>query len=409
MSARSFATAILLVATAAIGCGGAKQDASPPPKLDVPKLAATAPPSANGRDASESVRQHWPFDDGVRFAVYADVDAMMKMDLFRALSQVPDEKCIGEVLAKMREVAAGADDRGLLVVARFVDPLPEAPLRACVATATTDERSTLTIAPPLAFYGDRALVEAAARGGGGRWPSSLTIGQDQLVSWMVKSNDASAHGGVHASHERFRIDANADVPEELGQLLEQQLAGGKMLGPMAKALKVERRGRRLDILFELREPPIDQARDLGILAALATHGVRSYITRSKAAEAKNTLGQIAKDVVADWEREDPAKPRAKRKLVSYPPVPKTVPRGTMYDSTPKDWAPWKTLRFEMSSPQRFQYEIIAAKDGESAKIVARGDLDGDGKTSLFEVTVKVDRAKDMLVVAPTISETDPDE
>jgi hypothetical protein len=63
----------------------------------------------------------------------------------------------------------------------------------------------------------------------------------------------------------------------------------------------------------------------------------------------------------------------------------------------------------MSSPQRYQYEIIAAKDGESAEIVARGDLNGDGRTSLFKVAVKIDRAKDILVVAPTISETDPDE
>ena len=60
-------------------------------------------------------------------------------------------------------------------------------------------------------------------------------------------------------------------------------------------------------------------------------------------------------------------------------------------------------------PQRFQYEIVAAKDGESAEIIARGDLNGDGKMSLFKVAVKVDRAKDVLVVAPTISETDPDE
>ena len=63
----------------------------------------------------------------------------------------------------------------------------------------------------------------------------------------------------------------------------------------------------------------------------------------------------------------------------------------------------------MAAPQRYQYEIIAAKDGESAEIVARGDLNGDGKTSLFKVAVKVDRAKDVLVVAPTIFENDPDE
>jgi len=198
------------------------------------------------------------------------------------------------------------------------------------------------------------------------------------------------------------------VPEELGELIETQLSRGSPLGPLGKALKVERKGRRLDVVFELREPPIDQARDLGTLAALATHGVRSYITRSKAAEARNTVAAIARTYVADWETETGA-PRAKRKLASYPAVPKTVPKGTTWPSTSKDWASWKQLRFEMDGPLRYQYEIVAAKDGESAKIVARGDLNGDGRTSLFEVAVKVDRAKDTLVVAPTISETDPDE
>jgi hypothetical protein len=77
-------------------------------------------------------------------------------------------------------------------------------------------------------------------------------------------------------------------------------------------------------------------------------------------------------------------------------------------STPQDWAPWKALHFEMGGPQRYQYEIVAAKDGESARIIARGDLNGDGRTSIFEVLVKVDRAKDVLIVAPSIMETDPD-
>jgi hypothetical protein len=400
------------LACLATACGGPKPDASSPSHLDVPKLATSAPakPGAAPRDVSEAIRAHWPFDEKLQGALYADVDAMMKMDLFRALAQAPEEKCLDDVLKSAKEIAIGFDVRGVLAIGRFGDPFPEAALRACIGKTgdKSEKKLTLTLAPPLAFLGDASLVEAAAAGATGKWPSSVAISQDQVVAWVFQGEGASAHGGVHASKERFRADAVADVPEELGVLVEEQLGRANMLGPIAKALKVERRGRRLSIVFELREPPVEQARDLGILGALAAHGVRSYLTRAKAAEARNTVAAIARDYVSDWEREDP-KPRAKRKLVSYPPVPKTVPRGTTYTATSKDWAPWKALRFEMTSPQRYQYEIIAAKDGESAEIVARGDLNGDGRTSLFKVAVKIDRAKDVLVVAPTISETDPDE
>lgn len=409
MRYRAVASMVLLVAA----CGAAKPDASAPSNLDVPALASSAPgkPSVTAppHDVSESIRKHWPFDEHLQGALYADVGAMMKMDLFRALAQAPEEKCIDEVLMRAKEIAIGFDERGVLAIGRFADPFPEASLRECIAKAD-DRKLTLSFAPPLAFLGDPKLVEAAVNGANGKWPASVAISQDQVVSWMFKGENASAQGGVHASKERFRADGTADVPEELGRLVEEQVARGNMLGPIAKALKVERRGRRLEVVFELREPPLDQARDLGILSALAVHGVKSYLARSKAAEARNTVAAIARDYVMDWERESPTpKPKAKRKLVSYPPVPKTVPRGTTYASTPNDWAPWKELRFVMTQPQRYQYEIIAAKDGESAEIVARGDLDGDGRTSLFKVTVKVDRAKDVLVVAPTISETDPDE
>lgn len=409
---RAVASIALLVAVSA-ACGGAKQDASAPSNLDVPKLASSAPakPSVatTTHDVSESIRKHWPFDERIKGALYADVDAMMRMDLFRALARAPEEECLDEVLKSAKEIAIGFDDRGILAIGRFGDPFPEASLRACIAK-TDDKKLTLQFAPPLAFLGDPKLVEAATAGANGKWPASVAITQDQVVSWMFHGEEASAQGGIHASKERFRADGVADVPEELGRLVEEQVARGNMLGPIAKALKVDRRGRRLEVVFELREPPIDQARDLGVLASLAVHGVKSYLARSKAAEARNTVAAIARDYVTDWEREDPTpKPKAKRKLVSYPPVPKTVPRGTTYTSTPSDWASWKQLRFTMTQPQRYQYEIIAAKDGESAEIVARGDLNGDGRTSLFKVAVKIDRAKEVLVVAPTISETDPDE
>jgi len=78
-----------------------------------------------------------------------------------------------------------------------------------------------------------------------------------------------------------------------------------------------------------------------------------------------------------------------------------------YQSTPADWKPWAPIRFEIDSPQYYQYEVKAAADGQSCVATARGDLNGDGKTSKFELTIK--KKGDRLVIDPSIKETDPEE
>src|SRR5437762_9556617 len=45
---------------------------------------------------------------------------------------------------------------------------------------------------------------------------------------------------------------------------------------------------------------------VGILAVLAIYGVRKYLANAKTAEARNSLGQIAKDEAAAFERESMA-------------------------------------------------------------------------------------------------------
>src|SRR5258708_27998744 len=42
---------------------------------------------------------------------------------------------------------------------------------------------------------------------------------------------------------------------------------------------------------------------VGILAVLAIYGVRKYVANAKTAEARNSLGQIAKDAASAAERE----------------------------------------------------------------------------------------------------------
>src|SRR5262249_6048369 len=111
-----------------------------------------------------------------------------------------------------------------------------------------------------------------------------------------------------------------------------------------------------------------------------------------------------------WEMEE-ADPKGhivkKTKLFSLPAVPKTVPKAVKYQSSPDDWKPWAKIRFEMNAPQYYQYEVKAAPDGKSADIIARGDLNGDGKQSLFKLTATI--MGDRVVLAPTIYEENPEE
>src|SRR5262249_45658832 len=85
---------------------------------------------------------------------------------------------------------------------------------------------------------------------------------------------------------------------------------------------------------------------VGVLAVLAIYGVRKYISNSKTTEARNSLGQIAKDAATAFEKETGSSTviligsssGLLRRLC--PPslkVPATPPQSAKYQSTPQDW------------------------------------------------------------------------
>ena len=124
---------------------------------------------------------------------------------------------------------------------------------------------------------------------------------------------------------------------------------------------------------------------VGVLAVLAVYGMRKYINASKTVEAPNTVGALGRDAAAAFEND--------RKLCGSASarVPVLVPHGTRYQSMITDWtrdeagnAGFACLRFEMQVPQYYQYDYQSA--GTSFTATARGDLDADGKESLFQLT-----------------------
>lgn len=228
--------------------------------------------------------------------------------------------------------------------------------------------------------------------------------------WFLTWLDAGRVGklGLDAAEDRMpeveeRID---ELEDETGLELEAfRLEGDqRMTGVMA--IGAERKGDRVIAHFEMLNLP-------GIVPALGIFGVRRYLASSKTSEAKNTVGAISRGAVAAYEREvvDPEGTETTHELCqSAKAVPATVPLGRKYQpstSPGSDYQAgdsttgWKCLKFALTQPQYYQYQYVRGGPYKGPKrggpdpgpdgfeVSAEGDLDGDGKTSLFTRTGKI--------------------
>jgi type IV pilus assembly protein PilA len=169
---------------------------------------------------------------------------------------------------------------------------------------------------------------------------------------------------------------------------------------------------------------------IGVLAALAIYGVRKYLSNAKTAEARMGLGRLAKDASVAYEKESVAPGivlLTNTAAISHvicddaPAVPSdpTKIQNKKYQSSPADWhtGNWDCLKFSMNDPQYFQYEYVAdtrstpAAANDEFTAHARGDLDGDGTLSDFQIKGKIQVSSNELVLtlAPTITETNAEE
>lgn len=161
---------------------------------------------------------------------------------------------------------------------------------------------------------------------------------------------------------------------------------------------------------------------VGVLAAIAGHGVVTYLQNAKTAEARIGVGRIANDAVAAFSRETMATAvltpgtmaeRTHRLCEDADAVPAFIPSASKYQSQPSDWQAtgWRCLKFSMDSPQYYQYDYTP--NGDAFEAIARGDLDGDAQgavgTSLFVLRGLVNTRTGQATLAPAILETEPDE
>ncbi len=169
---------------------------------------------------------------------------------------------------------------------------------------------------------------------------------------------------------------------------------------------------------------------IGGALALTTSGcVKRYMNASKAAEARNSLNEIGRDAASAYETErmpttllaPGASGLVENQLCAS--ASKTVPANASdiaakkYMSMPTEWTSdppdtgFTCLRFIMDAPQYYMYGYSrtgkGSAEGDSFTATARGDLDGDGVLSRFELTGKVQ--SHAVVVAPNVTETNPTE
>jgi len=171
---------------------------------------------------------------------------------------------------------------------------------------------------------------------------------------------------------------------------------------------------------------------VGVLGVLATYSGRRYIANAKSTEARNALGQMAKDADAAFERDsinqgsvaggqlsNTARNLCASASASVPAAIGSV-TARKYQSTAADWntdkaskAGFYCLKFVIDEPQYYMYSYLAqsSSGGSSANSFtasAQGDLDGNGVTSLFQVVGGLDSAN-RLTISPQILEVRPDE
>jgi hypothetical protein len=401
----------LVCAGLALACGGSP----PPPAATSNPSDTTQVASADASDArrvpSEALRRHWTLGDDVAFAVYADVGGLMKTEVFAGLvpallsrdEMIPDagqRECLKAVIGSARELVSGGDGKRALTLIQFEPSLGTAAAAECISRAMSlnkvafdgasqafgDDRSLLVATPDILVFGSAAEVKKSLAGNAdGAW-LDLALRNDQyLACRLATGSDARGSCALTITPELLSLAVRLDLPSEeaaksaagaLGGFIKAAAAQGGLRG-----LSYDQKGSRLDVAFEARGSAPEQAQQIGVVAALAIHGVRKYLQNAKQTEARVNVVRIATAYATSHS--------TGKKLFSLPAVPKEIPRGMKVQTAPEDWKAWQSIGFAVEGPQYYQYEVVAAPNGKSAEIIARGDLDADGQSSKLVFRVEL--------------------
>ncbi len=130
---------------------------------------------------------------------------------------------------------------------------------------------------------------------------------------------------------------------------------------------------------------------LGILAAVAIPATMKYVRRSKTVEATMNLRALSDSgsayLVSHKGRFPRSTPWTPERLCCSNTAGKCLPEAHAWDAPT-----WKALNFSINEPHYYQYRVVLEGKGKKAVLglEARGDLDCDGKFSLYRRELRLD-------------------
>ena len=320
------------------------------------------------------------------------------------------------------DVVIGLADDGMLFSAAIRVP-PEEALRCVRETfgardVMFQERQALRLDGTPALFamasgrlllvGDEASMADALEMGGRRRPLAACLDADPNTVFAGCGAAPATIAALPASSSRdlrfrarstplgFALEATIelDSPKAAIALRDGVLAAKKTVAKEPtfvreafESIRVEPSGARATVSLSTSGDGVAQG---NYVMALGTGVQRALWTRRAHAmteEARKNLGALAEAL-----RNFAGKPRARGPVFPLAPnaVPEDVPRGVEHTPTAEDFSHpgWSQLGFALREPHRYQYELTVSPNRRRVTAVARGDLDGNGKTSLFEVTVE---------------------
>jgi hypothetical protein len=412
---------LAFVATISVACGGSERPAQgPSPGASASASnVATVPAARKLLDA---------IDPEAHVAVHVDVAKLTATPLYKALSDLlhkfgsdtaldeANRQCGFSIPDKLSEVVFSARDNEYVFAASF-SVSPEQAL-ACVRTLgkvsdvqLDDGTKAMGLAggsdvafikDGILFGGNLAAVRRAVAGAGGKsaLAAAVALSGDAVIA--LRADDESGFKGkdailvtVRANDSEFSVDSEltteaAEDAAKLAAVIQSSLSKLNTLEHSAVA-----EGRILRLHIGAKGGVAEQVSALGTASVLAISAARKYMAEAKSAEAALVVNEIAKDLSSSVAREKTGNKGA-RFPKSAAPVPAEVPHGQKYQSAAADWsATWKEIGFSMTEPQYFRYSIVTAPDKKHAVVRAEGDLNGDGKTSLYEMALEIDKKGDV--------------
>lgn len=232
------------------------------------------------------------------------------------------------------------------------------------------------------------------------------------VRWDV------AGSGTHlAARATFREDGTArSLERAFKEGLLQALGSSASLDPdvhdvgsaLVRGTTVTRSGAALAI--DVDAPSLHgQSSVVARMTALVVRGARGYVAAARMAEARDAVYKIAR-ALADVVELQRKLRQPMRFPSSAPLVPPDVPYGKAVKVNAESFShpSWRAIGYFAEGDVHYATDFVTAPDGKSVVVRARGDIDRDGVTSLFELDVRIDR-RGTVFIGPVIRERDAEE